>query len=187
MISHTHRFIFVHTKKTAGLSIETALADLCEGVDSRNRHLTAAEIRDAAGTGVFDRYFKFSVVRNSWDRLVSLYHQKVQNSRMVDAGVSFRAWLLEHHVQRGSFRDRITQVDNLSDNGRLLIDFAARFERLHDDWRRLCERIGVVRTLPHVRRTATEHDHYRTYYDDETRRYVESHYGMDIERFGYEF
>ncbi len=187
MISHSHRFIFVHTKKTAGLSIETALVDLCEPVDSRNRHLTAAEIRDSVGTGRFDSYFKFAVVRNPWDRLVSLYHQKVQNSRIVDPGVTFRVWLLEHHMQRGSFRDRITQLANLSGENRLLVDYTARFERLSEDWSSLCEKIGVARALPHVERTASEHDHYRSYFDDETRRFVESHYAQDIEFFGYSY
>src|SRR5215813_14048351 len=84
MISHKHKFIFVHIPKTAGTSIEEALRDeTCQLL--RNEwdhtraphaplnHLTLRELADChiLTPAQLKSYFKFCFVRNPWDRLVS--------------------------------------------------------------------------------------------------------------------
>ena len=84
MISHQHRFIFIHIPKTAGTSIEKALCDescqLLPGEWDRTRvshtplnHLTLQELVDYSilTPAQFKTYFKFCFVRNPWDRLIS--------------------------------------------------------------------------------------------------------------------
>jgi hypothetical protein len=84
MISHKHRFIFIHIPKTAGTSIEEALRDescqLLPGEWDYRRaphaplnHLTLQEVADCGilTPAQLKSYFKFCFVRNPWDRLVS--------------------------------------------------------------------------------------------------------------------
>ena len=52
IVSHTHKFIFLKTKKTAGTSIELALSELC-GPDDVITPLT--EIDEAQRAGLLGR------------------------------------------------------------------------------------------------------------------------------------
>lgn len=99
IISHTHRFIFLKSTKTAGTSIEAALSRHCSGDDivtelgdyRHNRDENgnwihramnasgfdqeepALSVRDKVGPHVWNSYFKFSIARNPWDRAVSSF------------------------------------------------------------------------------------------------------------------
>ncbi|MBN86701.1 MAG: hypothetical protein CL885_04185, partial [Dehalococcoidia bacterium] len=66
MISHKHRFIFVHIPKTAGTSVTACLRPYCE------TYLKHHHILDVLPEN-HDSYYKFCVARNPWDRCVSRY------------------------------------------------------------------------------------------------------------------
>lgn len=67
MISHTHKCIFVHIPKTAGTSIESAFGQLPSKGTS---HLQLSEYMKNKSA---DNYFKFSFIRNTYDRVWSIY------------------------------------------------------------------------------------------------------------------
>ncbi|PYK53769.1 MAG: hypothetical protein DME48_10390 [Verrucomicrobia bacterium] len=93
MISFQKRFLFIHIPKTAGNSIQSVLRDYSEdelvalrseqdGVERfglRNpkyklkKHSTLADYRAALDETDFGNLYKFTCVRNPWDRLISLY------------------------------------------------------------------------------------------------------------------
>ena len=80
MISEDYEFLFIHANKTGGNSVNKALeshgykypAEHGYGHESINfphsQHWTLQEIMK---TGDFDDYYKFSISRNPWDRMVS--------------------------------------------------------------------------------------------------------------------
>ena len=110
MISIQKRFLFVHIPKTAGNSIQSVLRDYSEdelvalrseqdGVERfglRNpkykikKHSTLAEYRAALGEMQFGNLYKFTCVRNPWDRMVSYYftpttkHSRVGSEKIQD-------------------------------------------------------------------------------------------------------
>ena len=76
----------------------------------------------------------------------------------------------------------------MDQNGRLLVDYIGRFERLHEDFMEASRLGGIPQIkLPHKRHSRERKKDYRTYYDDVTAELVANHYAEDIELFGYSF
>lgn len=198
MISHSHKIIFVHINKTAGTSIHKILEKMqtpCPG-----KHHTIEKYHKLADENHgFENYFKFTFVRNSWDRFLSLYKYRVKTEHPTLAGnpLSFKEWVKniynknpKYYKVNGPYMQRFMlseQLDWITDaNGSINIDFIGRFEKIQDDFNIVCDKIGIPRQeLPH--KNKTEHKHYTEYYDDETRELAAEKYKKDIEYFGYEF
>ena len=77
LVSDSHKFIFIHVPKTAGTSIESALRCYCTaeslarpGVDP---HETVTQARARIGHEKFDKYFKFTVIRDPYSREISYF------------------------------------------------------------------------------------------------------------------
>ncbi|CAH6420876.1 Sulfotransferase [uncultured virus] len=150
-------------------------------------HLTAAEIRERIGTFSFESYFKFAVVRNPWDRLVSEYAWRRWRS-----SESFREFVRSLTDDRAPRDFELIahlrpQLDYLLDpaTGKILVDFVGRFETLDADFSAVCDRIGRKAPLP--RQNRSEHEMYRALYDEETRDIVARVFAKDIEAFRYTF
>ena len=200
MISLRKRFLFVHIPKTAGNSIQSVLRDYSEdelvalrteqdGIERfglRNpkykikKHSTLSEYRNALDDEQFRNLYKFTCVRNPWDRMVSYYFTPTQNPE---------TW------NRKKFRGTITKAVSVPDylridNGEVdpfaNVDYIMRFENLADEFRAVCAAIGISpANLPQYNRSSREH--YSKYYDDELRELVRARFAAEIERFDYKF
>ena len=73
MISHKYKFIFTEIPKTGTTSICGILEKT--GVPPTRKHLDLFQYRKLHPE-IYPEYFKFSFVRNPWDRTVSLYHRR---------------------------------------------------------------------------------------------------------------
>jgi hypothetical protein len=180
----------------------------------RLAHLTAGEYV-ACGyltARQFESYFKFSFVRNPWDRIVSEYKY-----RGYPVKIDFKTYLFKHLPAPGwtdTYCHIIPQYDFLHDaGGKALVDFVGRYERVQEDFDAVCTRLGIAPTpLPRVNRSlddagpttfrelrkrlrrairSREREHtfpsYTEYYDDESREYVGSMFRKDVEAFNYSF
>lgn len=186
--------IFIHIPRTAGTSIYTNLNDL----EKSHRHFFARKFISIRQD--WNQCFKFSFVRNPWERAVSLYCHQTKCSK------PFKEWLLEivesngHpklNKQKWELRDKLRgtggsgvpwkcQTDWLIDNsGKLCMDFIGRYENLNNDIKKLSEIIGHNIVLPHLNKT--NHSEYQTYYDAESKDIVSIWHKKDIESFGYKF
>jgi hypothetical protein len=203
MISHEHRCIFVHIPKTAGNSVNRVFGVGWEDHKDLQRYFTELP-RD-----VFAGYFKFAIVRNPWDRLLSDYNYQVKKGRARASKLfvygadgakrNFAQWVetaltapghyeasdwggaVSPHIHRWS-----PQVDWISIDGEPRTDYVARLEHLPEDFGAIRRRLDLppVR-LPHRNRRL--HWHYSHYYDRATRELVAGYYARDIELFDYEF
>ena len=119
MICHPYRCVFIHIPKTGGISIDhvflrlvgltwdTRAPLLLRGNDDptkgppRLAHLKGTEYVSCGHLSPeqFEAYFKFSFVRNPWDRMVSEYKYRGHPMRM-----SFKNWLFGH-LPEPSFSD----------------------------------------------------------------------------------
>ena len=200
MISLQKRFLFVHIPKTAGNSIQSVLRDYSEdqlvalrkeqdGVERfglRNpkykikKHSTLSEYRDALGHEQFRDLYKFTCVRNPWDRMVSYYFTPTQNSdtwnRKKFCGIISKTVSAADYLR----------LDDGEEDPFANVDYIMRFENLADDFRAVCTAIGISPpTLPQHKRSNREH--YSKYYDDDLREFVRTRFAAEIERFNYTF
>jgi len=227
MICRPLNCLFVHIPKAAGQSIEQFFMNRLE-LDwdaDRDRvllgdnpnpdcgteklaHLSATEYLECGylDPQEFAALFKFSFVRNPWDRIVSEYRYRNYFHHR-----SFRHFVLGQLPAPGwddKYRHVMPQFDMLHDShGKLLVDFVGRYENLQSDFDRVCERLGIIGTrLPHrnpsdkksrkLRRWLRNlvflngesgKRHYSEFYDSETRAAVDRMYRRDIDTFGYRF
>lgn len=211
LISHDHKFVFVHIYKTAGSSIEHTLQpfaeqaprilkklqavairfqiplpDIIKRVMPYPKHINAGKLRAALPPGMFDEYFSFAFVRNPWDLQVSLYHYILKDPwlhqhKEVSELGSFDAYI-EWRLQQGQPQQRSFVVD---ENGDQIVDFIGKLENLEQDFMEICQRIGVQVKLDHINKSI--HKPYREYYSDATRDAIAALCKEDIEAFGYTF
>jgi hypothetical protein len=208
VISYMRRFLFVHVYKAAGMSIEKALKsyDVRAGllghplteqerllqalgfhpaILGMQRHVFAAEIREALGVDVFNRLFKFAFVRNPWDLQLSLYHFNRAHPEFSPRKLA------------GNFEEHIATMDPvehpagqqlrfLTDgDGKMLVDYVGRFETLAEDFAEVCGRIGLdALTLERV--NFTDHPPWTKSYDRRMFEIVRKVHRPDIAAFGYD-
>jgi hypothetical protein len=190
MISHHHRFIFVHINKTGGTSIEKVFDPMADQKNVPMKHASAAKYKKRF-PDQFDAYFKFAFVRNPWDWLVSRYHWSRYRQRLIT--FEFPEFLdrlesgYELSAARWLRKALAPQVDRITIDGRIAVDFVGRFEQLRDDFHHVCNVLQLEDRppLPHVFRS--DHACYTNYYDDEMKAVVERLYAVDIEAFDYRF
>ena len=180
------KYLFIHINKTGGTSISKALG-------MPFLHFTAKEFIAAHGQAVFDALFKFTVVRNPWDKVVSHYHYRVmtnQTSLGTDK-MSFNSWVQKAYLDKDPLLYDIPkmfmpQCDWITDDsGKIVIDSIARYENLNDDFQKLCKILGKKLVLPHLK--ASTRGDYREYYNENSVRIIGDAFAVDIEQFGYTF
>ncbi len=204
MISDEKRFVFVHIPRTAGTSIETALAPYARepvgytvggNTVLAHKHATAAELRGLVGDAFWASAFTFSIVRDPWARMYSDYNFFHDvGPRLLDEFSDLERWLtalalsepFTRWLRTGADRLDIAQSSYLTDaDGALLVDFVGRFETLGGDFEAICRSVGVERALPHV--NGTRRRDFRAAYDADSVALVGRYAAADIDRFGYGF
>ncbi|MEM9128159.1 MAG: sulfotransferase family 2 domain-containing protein [Pseudomonadota bacterium] len=213
LISHRHKFIYLKTIKTAGTSIELALETLClpQGhpgllnptptvetdagiVGARGHfakksawrnHMTAAEVRAKVSPHIWNSYFKFCNIRNPWDKTVSWFHFKnpdiksCPHSEIID---TFRDWLGAKQPIGQDFP--IYSIENEP-----VVDDVIRYEKLEEDYARICQKLGVeIKAIPSEKtENRGKKIPYPRYFDLRTRNIVKNKYKREIDHFGWTF
>lgn len=189
MYNRKRKALFIHMVKTAGTSIDEVLADnygFPLGRPWKRIHFHLSQwIRKEGEDKILNNTFKFSVIRNPWDRLLSQYFYFLGE----DDVEKFRKWVeSKPYTRTRPNYPYKSMVHGLGFGGaKNCMDFLIRFENLQEDFNQACDKMGFSfhTELPHKKKT--KHRHYTDYYDDETRQIVAEIYKDDIETFGYEF
>jgi hypothetical protein len=195
-----HRCIFVHIPKCAGVSVCRALfGNLAGG------HKTIGQYQIIFSRTEFESYFKFTFVRNPWDRLFSAYNF-LSRGGMTKRD---REWAKKNLAAFSSFDDFVKRWLNPSSihqyihflpqhsfictpsGAGLAVDFLGFFENLDEDMEHVARalRPGGEISVGHENKTTgggREID-FREAYTEETREIVSRVYQKDIELLGYAF
>lgn len=215
MIGLKYRFLFMHLPKTAGNSIQNILRQYSEdeifvekakqdgverfGVRSQfgtKKHSRLFEYKKMLSSEIYNSLFKFTIVRNPWDRIVSRYSFK-HMEKDVGNKTDIQA-IGEAPFDRNEFIKTILSTPTLESfllenppDGKMDflddtdLDYIIRFENLQKDFDVVCAKIGVPHALLPVR-NKSRHGDFRKYYDAETRDLVYRQHRNEIDCFGYE-
>jgi hypothetical protein len=180
IISDVNKFIFIHIPKTGGTSISSSL------INYGDSHPWKHQLARKFSNKKYQDYFKFSFVRNPWERLVSMYHYKFSemlsyNKKFV---IPFEEFIKFMFSRSNEFYS--SQWDFVSKNNLNLMDFIGRSERIQKDFDTICDKIKIPKsTLSHAVKSG--HKHYTEYYNKELEGIVKKEYAMEIEYFNYKF
>ena len=190
-----HRCIFVHIPKCAGMSVcKSLFGNLAGG------HNNMATYQKVFSARKFHNYFKFTFVRNPWDRLVSAYFflknggfyetdrkwAEENLSGYTEFEIFVKRWVTRDNVQSWiHFRPKYTYICTRDDTP--MVDFIAYYENLEENFYYIRNRIGVSAKLLSLNVTNSRRKDYKSYYSDETRDIVADVFQEDIRIFGYNF
>lgn len=210
IISPGRGYIFVHIPKTAGTSLTLALEARAKADDiligdtpkakRRKRRLTPLQapgrlwkhsrLADIDGMdGVPDPAFVFTLVRNPWDRMPSLYywaraqnfdHPLVRSAKTLEFG-SF----LETEAVRNALNNDTATAYVTDRNGKIRCNAFVRIEHLATDLAPVEDHLGFRLDMPHTNRS--DRPATRDLYTAKTRALVGDIFADDIARFGYSF
>lgn len=210
MISHKHKVIFIHIPKCAGSSIKDFIFDnpkldwriphydvLYGWCPKRKIHLQHATSDQLLDLGLVSKnnwndYFKFTFVRNPYDRAYSDY-----------------LWIQEDRNIKGSFKDYITKSGDfkkvLSNNSvkeyrgdHLLqqtdffdfkqMDFIGKFENIDDDINQLKDILHLDKNFDnHAKKSEHRKYHYSLFFNKNKKQLVEKYFKNDIDLLDYTF
>lgn len=206
IVSHLHRYIFVAMPKTGTHSVRQALREhlgpddieqvglfvnkrfpFDEVAQIKHGHLSVRQMRPYLGDAVCDDYFKFTFVRNPFDRFVSYcaFMTRQHGAFERDPQVTMRRILFElRPMDHVHFQPQYTLLTDDADA--LEMDFIGRVEHMQTDYDAICAKIGIPsRALEKV--NSSKRGDYRQYYDQALIDGVAELYRRDLELFDYRF
>jgi len=210
----THKWIwsmiFVRIPKNASTSIYNHLGDLnlihkhkkefdryLKDKTYRNwfspTHAKPDEISLVMGNMIHN-YMSFAVVRNPWDRAISMYEFALKNDLgklyKMDSQMTFAEFcelmMVKYEEQDKNFIAIHDQSSWLE--GMFTPNFVLRFESLKTDFSGMLEDCNInhiVPNLPHD--NSSKRGHYHDYFDFKSKRTVEKIFERDIDMFKYKY
>ena len=188
--------IFIHIPKAAGMSVSKSIFEEQVG------HKRAIYFREYDPVR-FNNYFKFTIVRNPWDRLFSAY------TFMKNGGMWFidEMYGAKYFNEFNDFNEFVSFLGNKSfkarqilkwlhfrpqsffvndpSTGEALVNFVGKLESIQLDFDKVCSEIGIEKKLININKT--KHSDYRDVYNSKSIDIVSNIYKEDIDNFNYDF
>ena len=206
IVSHAKKFIFFAVPKTGTHAVRELLrahkgpddweqqvlfGEQClpipEIAKIQHGHISVRQISPYLEESVWTNYFKFAIVRNPFDRFISIcFFLNRKNPLFLDTPLQW----MKSAIQAPRFRERVLvkpqYLQLIDTQGNILMDYVGRYELLQASVDEICDRLQIKAT-PLQKRNASEHKEYREYYDDELKSAVETFYQEDLIRFKYSY
>lgn len=156
IVSHKHKFIFFKPWKVGGNSVEHNLITHCGDNDIiDNTHRNPKDTLDIVGEKIFNEYFKFTIARNPWDRMVSYFWWQDggligENHREnVEKLVKLKFNGYEFKEQFAKWIGNYSHFNEpfyFDEKGNKLMDCYMQFERLATDYKKVCNKLKLPYT-----------------------------------------
>ncbi len=187
-----YKCFFVHVPKAAGVSInKTLFGNLAGG------HYMLKDYQNMYAPSTFNKYFKFTIVRNPYDRLYSAYTFLKQGG-FNEADETWTKENLAHiHSYEQFVKEWLTQetcyLKNhftpqfeylINKEGEIGVDFMGKLETIDKDFLTICAKIGVKSELMHANKTGQRES---VKLDSEMKNLIQKVYAKDFELLNYSY
>ena len=188
-------YLLIHIPKNAGTFVRQVLP----GMNGSHDHLTINEIKRKF-PNILDDLYTFAIIRNPWERCVSMYnnHVKTNNMDIKGWGAYGMEILKKHNVN--SFEDFVKllhknksnirklgeivwekQINFITDEqNNIIVDKLIRIEDLDWELENLKNKFNIIRHTPVNKINVTNSGDYRKYYTNLTQKLVQDIYSEDI-------
>lgn len=178
---------FIHIPKNAGTSISNWLIDNCNGhwlspQDYQGKHKNLHQIIERLPTHKH-LGFKFAVVRNPWDRVLSCYFYYQKKGNRVVEGLSFEQYVLETDL--GIMKRQ--QVEYFDNGKGLVMEAVLRYESLESDFKVVQDYMNVTAPLPLKNSSGGATRDYKDFYTPKMIDKVARIAADDIRTLGYDY
>ncbi len=160
-------------------------------------HMPAKLVKRQLPADVWDSYFKFCVIRNPFEKVVSAFHffqwmetrglHKMSVGPAVSEIERFRQWVAVDVGKKRTILDRACYT--IGDE--VCVDYFIRYENLQHDVDEVSKRLEIEtgeRELPNlVSRQRASQSPIAEYYDPATRKIVEQVFDFELRYFDYQF
>lgn len=207
VISHEHKFLFLAPVKVGTTSIRASLLQYSSidrtkfykdpsnfyyhkwhiNAESAKKHFNDLKLD-------WDSYFKFSFVRNPWDRAVSWYKYQTKLVNECESGERESIYYKQYKkLSKLSFNEWVEnlKLENfyeffMCNSNSICLDYIGRFENIQNDFDTICDKINIPKQKL-LHKNKSKHKHYTEYYNEETRQIIANKFAKDIEFFNYKF
>ena len=213
IISNSHKFIFIHNPKTGGSSLSNEFqpygyrfSGQHEKIQNYSRlllkesyriglfrkHIPARDLKKKVPQKIWDSHYKFGIVRNPYDRVISFYNymKQLPNKRKVSE--------FEGYGRIEDYLDDLTTKDLTQEpwhcqyyyftdvNKQIIVDYLGRFESLEEDYESICKNIGLPDSpLKHMNKSRRERNIHKVLSPDSIEK-INRIFQDDFEIFNYE-
>lgn len=199
MINHQYKCIFIHVPRAAGTSVEIWINGIDQwDLDKRTKHLTASQAKRLYSE-YWDEYFKFTIIRNPWARMVSCakfprhfgvrisrsghldirkYKKKFGYPKTLECDYRFYSrneFDLEKVKTKSVYQNIIDEP----------IDYVGLFEELPEVTLFLQDQLKIPTKFPQTKHIESKFGGYQNYYDRSVQEEVEDLYLEDIKKWGF--
>lgn len=211
MISNTHKFVYVSGGRNATGAIHAALqkipnvkfyepakknSSLWKKFD---KHMPARYIKENIGVDVWDDYFKFTFVRNTYSWVVSsfFFWVKIGRQKMPKDCImtmdNFKEVVRYYKTDVGRRYDEFSNIRSqhsfiCDSNKNIILDFVGRFENLQKDFNHICDKLKV-KQIPLTLQNSSQASkvdwkiHYKN--NPEAKDYIYQNWKRDIDAFNF--
>ena len=222
MFSIKYKFIFIHIPKNAGSTVNATLQKNCvedyKGFELLNEeyghdrdmvfgnHFTYSMIKEFIDKNNVDldygNYFKFCIVRNPWERMLSLYNHRMRKinakfrgkprNSTVDIKLlksGFNNWLLKTQHTSDSVLTRTPQLTWIrGKENNIKCDKIIRIENLSSELDEIKTLLGLPNFQMKKANVSKQNAKlYQDHYSDLTRKHIEKYFEEDIDTFKFTY
>lgn len=212
MISHKHKCIFIHIPKTAGTSINAffhpgivfktippdyeRLFGWCSKRQIHLQHATSKQLLELelVSEEVWNEYFKFTFVRNPWDRAYSDY---IWIQKFSGVKGSFKNYIHKTNEFEAILNDTtnhhylgdhlLSQTDFFDIKGYYEMDFIGRFENFNEDISQVINKLRINSLFTNHENKGNRLSKYSDFYTGTMKKWVDKKFKNDIELLDYQF
>jgi len=174
-----NNLLFLHIWKTGGSSMKNFFQN--HEKSKHASHQMCYQIIDEIGIEKYKKFVTFTVVRNPYDRVVSIYFYRKQQCKNINCS-------FEDFLKSDKFKKHIPMYYHITYNGDVLCKYILKLENIKEDLKNMLKEEKIDKSVEHFPKVrSSRHKIYLEYYKDrELIDIVNEYYKTDFELFGYE-